>query len=243
MRTRRPPTSRRASRRPPITVRMMAIVQVSVFEAVNAITGRYPAAAREDHRGAGRLGGRGGRRGDADRAARSSCRPSRRPSTPTTRPLLRPVPDGPAKTEGIAVGEQAATAIVALCADDGVVAPDTIAPHTAAGVYVPTMVPAVPHWGKRQPVGDDQRRPVPSGPAARADQRRPGRGTSTRSRRSAGRTAPSARRSRPPSRSSGRRRPRPSTGRSRARSRPCPAATSPTTRACSRWPRWPWTTR
>ena len=31
---------------PPITVRMMAIVQVSVFEAVNAITGRYPAFAR-----------------------------------------------------------------------------------------------------------------------------------------------------------------------------------------------------
>ena len=28
---------------PPITVRMMAIVQVSVFESVNAITGRYPA--------------------------------------------------------------------------------------------------------------------------------------------------------------------------------------------------------
>ncbi|MGH7316033.1 MAG: vanadium-dependent haloperoxidase, partial [Candidatus Rokuibacteriota bacterium] len=28
---------------PPITVRMMAIVQVSVFEAVNAITARYPA--------------------------------------------------------------------------------------------------------------------------------------------------------------------------------------------------------
>lgn len=27
---------------PPITVRAMAIVQVSVFEAVNAITGRYP---------------------------------------------------------------------------------------------------------------------------------------------------------------------------------------------------------
>ena len=34
-----------ASKHPatPISVRMMAIVQVSVFEAVNAITGRYPA--------------------------------------------------------------------------------------------------------------------------------------------------------------------------------------------------------
>ena len=35
-----------ASRHPatPISVRMMAIVQVSVFEGVNAITGRYPAS-------------------------------------------------------------------------------------------------------------------------------------------------------------------------------------------------------
>src|SRR5262245_53442273 len=34
-----------ASKHPatPVSVRMMAIVQVSVFEAVNAITGRYPA--------------------------------------------------------------------------------------------------------------------------------------------------------------------------------------------------------
>ena len=32
----------------PIAVRTMAIVQVSVFEAVNAITGRYPAVSRED---------------------------------------------------------------------------------------------------------------------------------------------------------------------------------------------------
>ena len=70
--------------------------------------------SREDHRGAGRLGGRGGRGGDADRAARSSCRRSRRPSMPTTRPLLGRSPTARAKTAGIAVGEQAATAIVAV---------------------------------------------------------------------------------------------------------------------------------
>ena len=63
---------------PPITVRMMAIVQVSVFEAVNTITGALSSAARPAHRGAGRVGGSGGRGGDAHRAARSSCRPSRR---------------------------------------------------------------------------------------------------------------------------------------------------------------------
>src|SRR5207302_9656580 len=30
-------------------------------------------------------------------------------------------------------------------------APDTYRPHTTPGVYVPTLLPAVPHWGKRKP--------------------------------------------------------------------------------------------
>ena len=41
--------------------------------------------------------------------------------------------------------------IVALCADDGMVASDVYRPHTAAGAYVPTLLPAVPHWGRRRP--------------------------------------------------------------------------------------------
>ena len=64
---------------------------------------------------------------------------------------LKPLPDGRAKTDGIAVGEQAAAAVVASCADDGAMAPNTYRPHTTPGVYVPTMFPAVPHWGKRRP--------------------------------------------------------------------------------------------
>ena len=41
-----------ASKHPatPVAVRTMAIVQVSVFEAVNAITGRYPTIARRSRR-------------------------------------------------------------------------------------------------------------------------------------------------------------------------------------------------
>jgi hypothetical protein len=45
---------------------------------------------------------------------------------------LRLLPDGLAKTGGIAVGEQAAEAIVASCANDGAVAPNTYRPHAAA---------------------------------------------------------------------------------------------------------------
>jgi hypothetical protein len=65
--------------------------------------------------------------------------------------LLGAVPDGPAKTAGVALGEQVAAAIVAQRADDGAIAPDVYRPPTTAGVYVPTVGPAVPHWGKRRP--------------------------------------------------------------------------------------------
>jgi hypothetical protein len=75
---------------------------------------------------------------------------------------LKSLPDGAAKSGGIAVGEQAAAACLAR--EDGLGVPDTYRPHTTAGVYVPTVLPAVPNWGKRKPwvmSGGDQFRPGP----------------------------------------------------------------------------------
>lgn len=146
----------------PISVRMMAIVQVSVFEAVNAITGRYPPY-----------------RATLDRAPAASVDAAVAAATRTALLKLFPaqqaaieadyqaglaaVADGAAKTDGIAVGERAAAAIVAMCADDGATGPDTYRPHVTPGVYAPTVLPAVPHWGKRRPWV-----------LSRADQFRPG---------------------------------------------------------------------
>lgn len=146
----------------PIGVRTMAIVQVSVFEAVNAVTGRYPAfratiapapnASVEAAVAA------------ATRTALSRLLPAQQKAIDANyQAALGSVPDGQAKTGGIAVGEAAASAIVAACADDGAVAPNTYRPHTTPGVYVPTMFPAVPHWGKRK-----------AWVLTRADQFRPG---------------------------------------------------------------------
>jgi hypothetical protein len=141
-----------ASRIPstPIAVRTMAIVQVSVFEAVNAVTGRYPPqrAKLSPAPGASVEAAVAA----ATRTALSKLMPAQQAAIDADyQALLASVPDGPAKAAGIALGEQAATAIVALCADDGMVAPDVYRPHAAAGVYVPTVGPAVPHWGKRRP--------------------------------------------------------------------------------------------
>jgi hypothetical protein len=154
-----------ASRHPatPIAVRTMAIVQVSVFEAVNAITGRYapfrakitapPGASVEAAVAA------------ATRTALSKLMPGQQAAIDADyQAALKALEDGRTKADGIAVGEQAATAILASCADDGAVAPNMYRPHTAPGVYVPTFFPAVPHWGKRKPwvmASADQFRPGP----------------------------------------------------------------------------------
>jgi PAP2 superfamily len=154
-----------ASKHPatPIAVRTMAIVQVSVFEAVNAISGRYPSSRTKITAAPG---------ASVEAAVAAATRTALSKLMPTQQALieadyqaaLKPVPDGRAKADGIAVGEQAAAAILASCADDGSVAPNTYRPHTTAGVYVPTTLPAVPHWGKRKPwvmTSGDQFRPGP----------------------------------------------------------------------------------
>jgi hypothetical protein len=141
-----------ASRVPatPPAVRTMAIVQVSVFEAVNAIAGRYPPLRVK-------LTAAPGASVDAavaaaTRTALVALMPSQQAAADADyQAALKLVPDGPAKAAGVAVGEQAATAIVASCASDGAVAPNTYQPHAAPGVYVPTVFPAVPHWGARKP--------------------------------------------------------------------------------------------
>jgi hypothetical protein len=154
-----------ASRHPatPISVRMMAIVQVSVFEAASAITGRYPAFRAKVTAAPG---------ASVDAAVAAATRTALLNLLPAQhaaiegdyQAALKAVPDGPPKTSGVAVGEQAAGAILASCADDGSTAPNTYRPHTTPGLYVPTVFPAVPHWGKRKPwvmTSGDQFRPGP----------------------------------------------------------------------------------
>jgi hypothetical protein len=154
-----------ASRHPatPISVRMMAIVQVSVFEGVNAITARYPAFRVKVTPAPG---------GSVDAAVAAATRTALLKLLPAQQAAieadyqaaLKSIPDGPARASGITAGEQAAAAVLASCAEDGAMAPNTYRPHTAPGLYVPTMFPAVPHWGKRKTwvlTSPDQFRPAP----------------------------------------------------------------------------------
>jgi hypothetical protein len=130
--------------------RVLAIVHTAVYEAANAITKRYPASRLN-------LEPTSGASVDAaiaaaNRVTLAKLVPSQQAAIETAyQAALAKIADGPAKVEGIAVGEKAAAAILALSADDGSATGETYRPHTTAGVYVPTGIPAVPHWPKRKP--------------------------------------------------------------------------------------------
>src|SRR5438552_13057989 len=116
----------------PPAVRTMAIVQVSVFEVVSAITGRCPALRAKVTAPPG---------ASVEAAVASATRTALLKLMPAQQAAidadyqaaLKPLADGRAKSDGIAVGEQAAAAILASCVDDGSVAPTTYQPHTTAG--------------------------------------------------------------------------------------------------------------
>lgn len=130
--------------------RALAIVQASVYEAVNAITQRYavqdtklqaaPGASVEAAVAA------------ANRAALTQLVPSQQLAIDHIyQAALVVIADGESKAGGIAVGEKAAQAILALRAGDGAAAGESYRPFTKAGVYVPTVIPEAPQWMHRKP--------------------------------------------------------------------------------------------
>jgi hypothetical protein len=130
--------------------RMMAVVQLSVFEAVNTITPRYvpymprlPAAPGASVDAAVAA---------ANRAALLALMPAEKAGIEAAYDAaLKKIADGAPKTDGIAVGERAAAQVVARAAADGATAADNYQWQTTPGRYVPTVVPAVPTWPRRTP--------------------------------------------------------------------------------------------
>jgi hypothetical protein len=135
---------------PPPTYRIMALVQSAVYEAVNAITKRYPPdrvtldaapGASVDAAVA-----------EANRATLLQLVPSQQTAIDNAyQAALSVIPAGQAKIAGLAVGEKAAAAILAWGAVDGAATGETYRPHTTAGVYVPTVIPVVSQWPQRKP--------------------------------------------------------------------------------------------
>lgn len=148
---------------PPPANRTLAMVQTAVYEAVNAITKRYPPDRVTpnkvpDASVAAAVAA-------ANRAMLSRLVPSQQATIDRAYgSAVAAIADGPAKTGGIAVGEQAAAAVLAWRADDGAGVSERYRPVTTAGVYVPTTIPVAPQWVQRKPwvmTSCDQFRPGP----------------------------------------------------------------------------------
>jgi hypothetical protein len=135
---------------PPPTYRVVAIVQSSVYEAVNAITKRYsPLRVKLDAAPGASVEAAVA---EANRATLLQLVPSQQAAIESAyQAAVSALPDGQAKTAGLAVGERAAATILAWRAEDGAAAGETYRPHTSAGVYVPTVIPLVSQWPQRKP--------------------------------------------------------------------------------------------
>ena len=151
-------------RQTPYAVRAMALVQVSVFDAVQSITGRHrplilttqssPDASVEAAVAA------------ATHAALLATVPAEKARIDADyQRALAMLPAGTARTAGIAAGVRAADAVVAARARDGYDVPNAWPQRTDPGRWVPTALPLAPHWGRRTPwvmtVGSQFRPPAP----------------------------------------------------------------------------------
>jgi hypothetical protein len=134
----------------PPAIRVMAVVQTAVYEAVNDITGRFPAP--DPGAGAARGASVDAAVAAANRVVLRTMVPSQAAAVDSAyQAALARIADGRTKAEGIKVGERAAARVLALRADDGAGVPEAYRPHASPGAYVPTAIPAVPQWRERKP--------------------------------------------------------------------------------------------
>ena len=143
--------------------RTLAMMHVAMFDAINSVQGHYtryvatvpltPSAS-------------------AEAAAAAAARHILVQLFPNQKAILEEayaasvtaIPEGPAKSQGIALGEQVAAAVQADRATDGTNAPDTYRPVTSPGVWIPTTPPLFAQYARAKPWGltsADQFRPGP----------------------------------------------------------------------------------
>jgi hypothetical protein len=144
-------------------LRNLAMMHVAMSDAINTVQNRYarvvatvplaPSASAEAASAA------------AARQILTELYPAQKGKIEETYTAsLKAIPDGSAKSEGIALGMQVAAAVQAECAKDGTDAPDTYRPHTTAGIYVSTQPPVFEQYARSKPwvlKSVDQFRPGP----------------------------------------------------------------------------------
>jgi hypothetical protein len=129
--------------------RVVAIMQVAIFDAVNSIDRRYrpylvqlPATPKASKEAAAAA---------AAGTVLAGLYPQEGELTNAKVAYLAAIPDGDAKTEGIKLGEAVAARILESRAKDGADAPDAYRYKTKPGVYVPTPAMVSSTWANLKP--------------------------------------------------------------------------------------------
>lgn len=142
--------------------RALAIMHVAMSDAVNTVQNRYTRYALNIP-----VNSAASAEAAATAAARTvlvALAPSQKAKVDEVyAAALGRLPGGAGKVAGIAIGEQAAAAVIAERADDATNVPDTYRPVTAPGVWIPTTPPLFAEYARARPWV-----------LARADQFRPG---------------------------------------------------------------------
>jgi hypothetical protein len=143
--------------------RSMAMMNVAMSDAVNSVQGRYtrfaatvPVAPKAS----------------AETAAAAAARqmllqlyPSQKAKIDEAYALsLKSIPEGAARTAGVTLGEQIATALYNERLNDATNLPDTYRPITTPGVWIPTVFPIFPQYATAKGWGIEsasQFRPAP----------------------------------------------------------------------------------
>lgn len=148
---------------PPAAQRVVAMVQVAMFDAVNSIERRYrpylvqppapPAASKEAAAAAAAGSVLAGLHPQAQAELKAA-----------TTAYLSNIRDDDAKSEGIRLGEAVAAKILEARANDGADAADAYRPKAKPGVYVPTPMTVASMWPNVKPfamTSPSQFRPEP----------------------------------------------------------------------------------
>lgn len=141
-----------AKQLPPAHTRVVAMVHLAMFEAVNSLDARYRPYRT-------RLAAEAGASPEAAAASAAHYLLVRfypeqaKEMDKALQASLAAVADETAKANGIRLGERAGAAMLAERSNDGAggPTPDTYRPYTAPGKYVPTVLPAAPRWGAVRP--------------------------------------------------------------------------------------------
>ncbi len=144
--------------------RSMALVNVSMSDAVNLVQNRYsrytatelaidPSASAEAAAAA------------AAREILMRQYPGQKAQIDAAfAETMQAIPDNPARAAGIALGEKVAAAVFAERQSDATNVPDTYRPVTTPGVWVPTTPPLFPQYATAKPWGMDSASQFRPGP-------------------------------------------------------------------------------